>query len=211
MTMASPLREPPALHDKAIQDLSFIRRTMEGASSFTDVPGWGLIAIGGTALGAAVLARLQPTPERWFWLWFAEAVLAATIGMTTMWRKMRRRGSARDGAALSVPARKFLLGLLPAIVAGAALSFALLDQAVVAGASPVPRHLPGLWLLLYGVGIVTAGAFSVRAVPLMGLVFMALGIVALFVRALPGDLALALGFGLVQVAFGTWIVRRHGG
>lgn len=209
--MATPLREPPALHDKAIQDLSFIRRTMEGASSFTDVPGWGLVTIGVTALGAAALADLQPTRERWFWLWFAEAVLAVAIGMGTMSRKMRRRRSARPGIALSVPARKFLLGLLPAIIAGAVLTFALLEPKTFPFEATVPRQLPGLWLLLYGVGIVTAGAFSVRAVPLMGLVLMALGSVALYARALPGDLALALGFGVVQIGFGIWIARRHGG
>lgn len=209
--MAAPLRESPALHDKAIQDLSFIRRTMEGASSFTDVPGWGLVVIGVTALGAAALAQAQPTPGRWFWTWFAEAVLAATIGMGAMWRKMRRRGSARDGAPLSVPARKFLLGLLPAIIAGAVLSFALRAPTRFPWDSVTPPHLPGLWLLLYGVGIVTAGAFSVRAVPLMGLLFMALGSLALYAPAVPGDLLLALGFGVLQIGFGTWIARRHGG
>lgn len=209
--MAAPLREPPALHDKALQDLSFIRRTMEGASSFTDVPGWGLVAIGFTALAAAGLANVQPTRERWFWLWFAEAVIAAAIGLTAMARKMRRRGTAREGAPLSLPARKFLLGLLPAIIAGAVLTFALLEPKLLPWEPTVPPHLPGLWLLLYGVGIVTAGAFSVRPVPLMGLVFMALGAVALFWRALPGDLALALGFGGLQIGFGLWIARRHGG
>lgn len=210
--MAAPLREPPALHDKAIQDLSFIRRTMEGASSFTDVPGWGLVMIGATAVGTAAVARGQAGTERWLWTWLAEAVLAATIGGAMMWRKMRRRGSARDGAPLSLPARKFLLGLLPAIAAGAVLTFALLESSPVPGERWRPAaDLPGLWLLLYGVGIVTAGAFSVRAVPMMGLVFMSLGTLALYVTTLPGDLFLALGFGLVQIIFGGWIARRHGG
>jgi len=210
--MAAPLREPPALHDKAIQDLSFIRRTMEGASSFTDVPGWGLTAIGGTAVMAAWFASLQPSAGRWLTIWMLEALLAASLGAATMWRKMRRRGGATAAAPLTVPARKFLLGLLPAIVAGAVLTFALVDpQGLWVAGSEVPRTLPGIWLLLYGVGVTTAGMFSVRAVPLMGLGFMGLGTIALLVSGVSPDLLLALGFGVIQSAFGVWIARRHGG
>ena len=57
----------------------------------------------------------------------------------------------------------------------------------------------------------TAGAFSVRVVPLMGIGFMVLGSIALLVPALSGDLLLALGFGGLQIAFGAVIARRHGG
>lgn len=208
--MAAPLREPPALHDRAIQDLSFIRRTMEGAASFTDVPGWGLVLIGVTALGAAPLALTQPTAFRWLAVWLAEAVLGATLGSALMLRKMRRR--ADPGPMLSVPARKFLLGFWPSIIAGAILTLALADRGGMWQAgSRAPQLLPGLWLLLYGVGVITAGAFSVRAVPLMGVGFMALGAVALLTPGLPGDLFLALGFGGLQIVFGTFIARRHGG
>lgn len=211
--MAAPLREPPALHDRAIQDLSFIRRTMEGASSFTDVPGWGLVAVGATAIGAAVLAAQQPTAARWIGTWLAEAALAVAIGGGTMWRKMRRSSVRVEGSPLiSVPARKFLLGFWPAILAGAVLTFALIDpRAVFAAGSEAPSALPGLWLLLYGVGVLTAGAFSVRAVPLMGAALMLLGTIELLVPGVPGDLVLGLGFGVLQVVFGLWIARRHGG
>ena len=85
--MAAPLRErPPALHDRALQDLSFIRRTMEGASSFTDVPGWGLVVTGATALGAARLASLQPSAGRWIAIWLIEAVLGTLLGGAFMLR-----------------------------------------------------------------------------------------------------------------------------
>ena len=63
--MPKPATETPALHDRALQDLSFIRRTMEGAAAFTDVPGWGLVASGAIAIATAPLAARQPTPERW--------------------------------------------------------------------------------------------------------------------------------------------------
>lgn len=213
--MGTPLRGPaeaPALHDRAIADLSFIRRTMEGASAFTDVPGWGLVVIGATAIGAAVVSAGAGSAAAWFGTWMAEAALAASLGMLLLWRKMRRR--ARDGAPFSVPARKFLLGLLPAIVAGAVLTFALLDRDSLAAGQPVtalPRALPGLWLLLYGAGVVTAGMNSVRAVPLMGLTLMATGTAALLVPGLAGEWMLAAGFGAVQMGFGLWIARRYGG
>jgi len=209
--MASPLRQDsPALHDRAIEDLSFIRRTMEGAASFTDVPGWGLVVVGVTALGAAALASQQPTHLRWLFVWLAEAVLGATLGTALMFRKMRARGGS--GPVVSVPARKFLLGFWPAILAGAILTAALADRGGMhEPLGRAPQILPGLWLLLYGVGVVTAGAFSVRAVPLMGIGFMLLGASSLLLTGISGDLFLAAGFGGLQIGFGVVIARSHGG
>ncbi len=214
--MATPLRtpdtEPPALHDRAMQDLSFIRRTMEGASSFTDVPGWGLVAIGGTAIAAAMLASAQPSAARWLIVWIGEALLGACVGLAMMWRKIRRHTRPAGTPVLSAPARKFLLGFWPAIVAGAVLTFALIDPGTITHAgSTVPRVLPGLWLLLYGVGVTTAGAYSVRAVPLMGIGLFCLGAIALLVPRMSGTAVLAAGFGVWQIAFGVFIARRHGG
>lgn len=209
------MTQPPALHDKALQDLSFIRRTMEGAASFTDVPGWGLVGTGVIAFVTAFLAQRQPTPERWLAMWLGAAVVAATFGNAMMWRKMRRRvadSGATSGTLLSVPARKFLLMLFPAMGVGALLTLALVDVTTPGvDARIADRILPGMWLLLYGLGITTAGAFSIRAVPLMGLGFIILGAVALFIPALDGDLMMALGFGGLQVGFGLLIARRHGG
>jgi hypothetical protein len=188
---------------------------MEGAASFTDVPGWGLVAVGSSALAAAPVAARQPTDERWLGVWLAAAVVGLAVGGGTMLRKMRRRvdGPARDGGLLlSIPARKFLLSFWPAMLAGALLTLALVDP-LTPGIEPhiAERVLPGLWLLLYGVGVTTAGAFSIRAVPLMGFGFIALGVLALFIPAADGDLMMALGFGVLQVGFGILIARRHGG
>ena len=59
--------------------------------------------------------------------------------------------------------------------------------------------------------MISAGTFSVRVVPLMGIGFMALGAIALATPAAWGDAWLAAGFGGLHVAFGLVIARRHGG
>ncbi len=210
--MAASSSEPPALHDRALQDLSFIRRTMEGAASFTDVPGWGLVAVGASALVAAPVAHGQPDSERWLTVWLLAAAIAASIGGAAMYAKMRKRVGDGGTRLLTVPARKFLFSFWPAILAGAVLTFALVDLSVPGIPPPLTaRVLPGLWLLLYGMGVTTAGTFSIRAVPLMGFGFIALGVLALFVPALNGDLMMALGFGVLHLLFGVRIARRHGG
>lgn len=210
--MTSPTPDMPGLHDRAIQDLSFIRRTMEGAASFTDVPGRGLIALGVIALAATFLAARQSSAEGWLSVWLATAVVGGVVGAGTMLQKMRRRLTTNAAFQLSAPARKFFLGYWPALVAGALLTLALVDLSTP-GVEPrvTERLLPGLWLLLYGSGVTTAGTHSVRAVPLMGVGFMMLGAIALLVPGISGNLMLALGFGALHIGFGLYIARRHGG
>jgi len=191
--------EPIALGDRAIEDLRFIRRTIEGGASFTAVPGWGGVGMGLTALAAAGLASVQSTPEGWLLVWSIEAILAVAIGATAVYRKARRA----DLPVLSGVGRKFFLSFLPPVLAGAVLTVALWQ----AGAQPL---LPGAWLLLYGAAVVTAGTFSVRTVPVMGVCFMVLGVFALGMPS-AGDLLMAVGFGGLHILFGATIARRHGG
>lgn len=213
--MTQPLHrdEPPALHDRALQDLSYIRRTMEGATAFTDVSGRALVVIGGVALLVAFLAERQPTLDRWLALWISAAIFASAFSLAMMHRKMRRRQGR--GPALSVPARKFLLAFWPAVAAGAVITAAIVGR-VGAGNAPIDHAaatslLAGVWLLLFGVGVMAAGAFSVRAVPIMGGVFLALGVLALIVPGVSADLWLAAGFGVAQIVAGIHIIRSHGG
>ncbi|MGH2781011.1 MAG: hypothetical protein ACRDLA_06290 [Thermoleophilaceae bacterium] len=201
MTTARPVRESRTvkLTDHAVDDLRFIRSTMERAGAFTAVPGWGGVAMGVTALAAALIGADQPSLGRWLTVWVIAAAIASAIGLWTMARKARRL----DVPLVSGPGRKFALGLLPPIVVGALLTAALLQTGD-------PTLVPAVWLLLYGTGIVAAGAFSVPVVPIQGLAFLVLGAAALVVPA-AGDLLLGLGFGAINIAFGVVIAMRHGG
>lgn len=192
--------QPVALHDRAIDDLRFIRRTMEQAGSFTAVPGYGGVIMGATALCAGWFAAMRPDREAWLTTWLVEAALAFTIaGCAVVW-KARRAGLPLASAS----ARKFALSFLPPVLAGAFLTHALYRNGGV-------DAIPGMWLLLYGTGVVTAGTFSVRIVPVMGLCFMLVGAAALLSPVHWGDAYLTLGFGGLHVVFGTMIARRYGG
>jgi hypothetical protein len=193
-------REPIPIDARAADHLRYIRETMESAAEFTAVPGWGGVAMGITALAAALMAARQATPRAWVAIWLAEAFVAVAIAAPAAATKARRVNSS----LFSGPGRRFVLSFVPPIVVGGLLTLAIVQLGIVSA-------LPGVWLLLYGTAIVTGGAFSVRAVPIMGLCLMALGTGALFTPASWGNLFMAAGFGLVQIGFGLWIALRYGG
>ena len=190
--------EPIPLHHHAIDNLRFIRATMERAGSFTAVPGTGGIAMGLSAFAAAMAAMSYPG---WFLaIWLTEAAVAMVIGLIAMAHK------AHGFRVLlaSGPARKFALGFAPPLVVGGVLTAALLR-------ANVPELLPGVWLCMYGAAIIAAGAFSVRVVPVMGIGFLCAGIAAMFTPAPWGNAWLASGFGGLHIVFGAIIARRYGG
>jgi len=190
----------PAIRAHAEENIRFIRDTMERASSFTAVPGVGGMAMGMTALAAAALASRQPTADLWLGIWLVEAIVAVAIGTVAMGRKARRTTSG----LFSGPARRFLLTLTAPLGAGAILTLVL-------ARSGLTSIMPGVWLLLYGTAVVSAGATSVRPVLAMGGCFMLLGAAALASPSAWGDAYLAAGFGGVQIGCGAVIARRHGG
>jgi len=204
MLPARPLRvrnrEPIALHDRAMDNLRFIRETMERSTSFTAVSGAAGVAMGTIALVAAAIAVQRPTPVGWLITWLVAAFLSGVVALWAMVRKAR----AGNMPLLSGPGRKFALGFAPPIAVGGLLTLVLFRDGLLTA-------LPGTWLLLYGTAVVTGGAFSVRSVPTMGAGFMLVGGAALFVPAAWGDAMMALGFGVLHIVFGIIIWRKHGG
>ena len=192
--------EPPALHERAMDNLKYIRETMERATAFTGISGWGQVAIGITALGSSFISAQQKTFKAWLAVWMAEAVIALLI---TGW-SMDRKARTAKMPLVSGPGRKVAFSLSPPIFAGAIVTVVLYRAGLTSA-------IPGLWLLLYGTGVVTGGMFSVSAVPIMGLCFMALGAAAFFAPAEFANWLMAAGFGGLHIVFGVIIARRYGG
>jgi hypothetical protein len=192
--------EPPALHERAMDNLKYIRETMERATAFTAISGWGLVGIGTTALAAAAVSVPQKTFKAWLTVWVAEAVIALLIAGWSMDRKAR----AAKMPLLSGPGRKVAFSLSPPLFAGAIVTVVLYRAGLI-------NPIPGLWLLLYGTGVVTGGMFSVNAVPIMGLCFMALGAAAFLAPPELANWLMAAGFGGLHIIFGVIIARRYGG
>jgi hypothetical protein len=188
------------MRDHALENLRYIRETMERTSAFTAVPGWGGVAMGVTSLIAAFLASKQPESSQWVRVWACEALVAVAIGIFAIWRKVQ----AGDASLYAASGRRFFLSFCPPVLAGGFLSWALYEMRL-------PAVLPGLWLMLYGAGVVTGGAYSVGIVPVMGFCFMAWGGLALFFPLAWGNWFLAAGFGGFHILFGFLIARRYGG
>jgi hypothetical protein len=191
--------EPISLHVHAMDNLKFIRETMERAGSFTAVPGWGGFAIGVSALLAAAIAW-RMSGAMWLGTWLTEGAFAIALGALSM----KRKADSAGVPWLSAPARRFVLSFAPPLMVGALLTVVLYRAGLFSA-------IPGMWMLLYGTGVVTGGAFSVRVVPVMGMCFMLIGGLALFCPIEWGTASLAAGFGGLHLVFGFIIAKKYGG
>lgn len=192
--------QPINIGDRAIDNLQFIRETMERSTVFTSVPGYGGIFMGATAIAAAIIANLQPTIREWLFVWLAEAFLAAAIGFFAMWQKSK----ITKNSLASAPARKFALGFLPPILSAVFITFGLWRFGHFELMIPV-------WILLYGAAVVCGGANSVKTVPLAGWCFIALGAIAFFLPVNSGNAMMGLSFGVLHIVFGAVVAWKYGG
>jgi hypothetical protein len=192
--------QPVPIHQHALDNLRYIRETMERAGAFTAVPGWGMVAMGCIAVAAAVIAPLQESRRMWTACWLAAAFVAMMAGVAAMYRKARlARTPLFCGAG-----RKFALSFLPAIMVGCVLTLALADDGRW-------NLVPAMWLLLYGAGVMSGGTYSIPLIPSMGACFAGLGTLALVAPPAWSDVLLAAGFGGLHIGFGIVIARRYGG
>jgi len=194
------IAEPPSLHNRAMDNLQFIRETMERSRHFTAVPGYGGIFMGLTAMCAAFIANRQAYIQDWLTIWLIEAILAFTVGLFAMWQKSKNFNIALTSA----PAKKFAMCFFPPLICAIVITVGLWRFGHFEVMIPV-------WILLYGAAVVTGGSFSVRVVPIMGWCFILLGTICFFLPTGFGNSMMGLSFGVVHIIFGIIIGRRFGG
>ena len=187
------------LHSSAEDNLRYIRASMEAASSFTGISGLGYMIAGASALPVTWLASQQASVEAWFTVWMLEAFFAGGVVLALTARKAETQG----GSLWSGSGKKLMNAFLPTVGIGALLTLALAAQGEF-------TWLPGIWLAHYGAAVMTAGAHSVRIVPLMGALFIMLAAMVLL-APVSANLMLALGFGGLHLVFGFMIWRQYGG
>ncbi|MFP6840619.1 MAG: hypothetical protein VB962_13725 [Pseudohongiellaceae bacterium] len=190
-----------------LENLQFIRKTMERSSTVTSVSGIGVMAMGVIGSIGAYLAPLQTREEAWVYTWLAIAALGCVTGFGSTWYQSRSRAPATRLSAL----RRFGLALAPPILAACVLT----DIFIRTGQFEL---MPGTWMLLYGAGVITAGALSISLIPVMGSVFMLLGAIGLYFadawnvpvwqHMASMDFYLAAVFGGIHLLFGAIIAVK---
>jgi hypothetical protein len=191
-----------AIDSHALGTLNYIRASIEAAGAFA-VPGIAGIAMGAVGALAAVATSLPGFAAHWLEIWLVAAIAASGIGVLLIARQPERGFMLYPG-----PARKFVLSLCPALLAGAVLTEILWQQDHTA-------LIPGVWLLLYGCAVLSASmrtsAAMIRPIVVMGALFVACGLVALQVSPRWHNIALGMGFGALHMIFGILIGRTDRG
>ncbi len=185
------------LDSHAAATLRYIRASMESATALA-VPGSTGIASGIIGVLAAIISSVPAVHEHWLIIWLASAFIAAVVGGALLLQQPSLSALTIGGA----PIRRFAIGLLPSLFAGAIMTFLLWTNGM-------PRFIPGTWLLLYGCGLVAASAATARTIGILGGSFIVTGLLALLLPQELQILMLGIGFGGLHIVFG-YLTRRAG-
>jgi hypothetical protein len=187
-----------AIDSHALGTLNYIRASIEAAGAFA-VPGIAGIAMGVVGVIATFVASLPGLAPHWLAIWLIAAIAASAIGVVLVARQPARGFMLYRG-----PARKFVLSLFPALLAGAVLTGVFWLQGLTS-------LIPGMWLLLYGCAVLSASLMTsaavMRWIVMLGVLFVVCGLIAFQLPPRWHNLTLGLGFGALHLSFGILIGR----
>ena len=203
--------------DEAQARMQEIQRIMERATLFTLLPGTaavigGLLVLAGCAVSYAMfhsldfadIDRLTLGQQVGFCvMWFAIGVIGVLIDVI-----LTTQAAARQQLMpTSRPMRVAAFSLTPSVVVAMVLTVKFLIP-LEPKAEEIQYIVP-LWMMLYGTGVYTAGLFSIRPPRVLGLTFLASGVVALLAFPQYGVVSAALSFGLFHIAFGLYVLNKQ--
>jgi len=204
-------------HDEAAARLQEIQRIMERATLFTLLPGTaavvgGLMVLAGCAVSyamfrsldfAAILHLSFASQAAFCVMWFAIGVIGVLLEVILTTRAATRQQLVPAHRPMRVAA----FSLTPSVVVAMVLTFKFLIP-LEPKAEEIQYIVP-VWMMLYGTGVYTAGLFSIEPPRILGVTFIALGIIALLCFPQYGVVAAALSFGLLHVVFGLYILQKQ--
>ncbi|MGD9128185.1 MAG: hypothetical protein PVH19_12485 [Planctomycetia bacterium] len=211
-----------------------IQRIMERTTLFTLLPGvqaviGGVMVLAGCAVSYAMfrsldfadILSLSVNGQIFFCvMWFAIGVAGILLEVIFTTRAAKQHGLEPK----SRPMRVAAFSLTPSVIVAMVLTVKFLlpfDPTIWEmirtfsfdyPLEPKPeeiRYIVPIWMMLYGTGVYTAGLFSVRSPRVLGLTFIALGIVALLCFPEYGVVMGALSFGMLHILFGFYIIHKQ--
>ncbi len=203
--------------DEAQARMQEIQRIMERATLFTLLPGTaavigGLLVLAGCAVSYAMIRSLDfaeilhlPLEHQAAFcvMWFAVGVLGVLVEVVLTSRAAARQQLVPPDRPMRVAA----FSLTPSVIVAMVLTFKFLIPV-----EPRPeeiRYIVPVWMMLYGTGVYTAGLFSIRPPRILGLTFLALGVVALLAVPQYGVVSAAVSFGLLHIVFGFYVLGKQ--
>ncbi len=185
---------------KALSDISSLRRQMARSTEFR---GYGPATLASTAAFAILASVAQshwvPRPAEhiaaYLGVWIWTALASATLIGVQMQTRSRRLHSGLADEMIRMAVEQFL----PAVLAGALTTF------VVARYTPhVAWMLPGLWQVIFSLGVFSSCRFLPRPMVVAGIWYMATGLICISLgdgRALsPWAMGIPYAFGQLLVA-----------
>jgi hypothetical protein len=153
---------------------------------------------------AATLRYIRASMESAASLSVPGSTLAAGVSAGVGGALLLRQPSLGSLTIGGAPIRRFAIGLLPSLFAGAVMTWVLWTSAS-------PRLIPGTWLLLYGCGLIAASAATARTIGILGGSFVVTGLLAFVLPESLQILLLGAGFGGLHIVFGYLMGRAgHG-
>jgi len=198
--------------EEIIKNIDYIKGIVESSNRYTNVSGLAGILSGVLALTGCIISYylldsfnltaplIQSKLLLLGILWLIIFTGAVVLQVVFTVYKAHKIG-VQPWTKLS---HQIVFALLPGLLAGAILTLYLVKY-------NQPVFIPGVWILLYGVGIAASGIFSIIAVRLLGWAFILTSTLPLFVYPECGLIFMALTFGVYHIIYGLVVAIKYRG